>query len=124
MTKCEEFLAFVDYLMQNCKKPVNPSENVQAYLDALRSSERTGEKKEFTSNGKAILQWLQAAPAGMYKARDIAEGMGAGSKAVSGAMRKLVMDEYVEKVGKDPVVYTITEKGKNVIFTENEGENE
>ena len=39
-------------------------------------------------------------------------------------MRKLVMDEYVEKVGKDPVVYTITEKGKNVIFTENEGENE
>ena len=56
MTKCEEFLAFVDYLMQNCKEPVNPSENVQAYLDALRSSERTGEKKEFTSNGKAILQ--------------------------------------------------------------------
>lgn len=124
MTKCEEFLAFVDYLIQNCKEPVNPSENVQAYLDALRSSERTGEKKEFTSNGKAILQWLQAAPSGMYKARDIAEGMGVGSKAVSGAMRKLVMDEYVEKVGKDPVVYTITEKGKNVIFTENEGENE
>ena len=56
----------------------------------------------------------------MYKARDIAEGMFVASKSVSGAMRKLVTDGYVEKIGKDPVVYTITEKGLNVKF---EGEN-
>lgn len=125
MTKCEEFLEFVDFLMQNCKEPVHPSESVQAYLDALRSSERTSEKKEFTSNGKAILQWLQGAPAGMYKARDVAEAIEVSSRAVSGAMRKLVNDGYIEKVGKDPVVYSITEKGKNVIFedeSESEGE--
>lgn len=122
MTKCEEFLQFVDYLMENCKTPVNPSENVQSYLDALRS-DKSEAKKEFTSNGEAILRWLQSAPAGMYKARDIAENMNVGSKAVSGAMRKLVTDGYVEKVGKDPVVYTISDKGKEVIFN-NEGDNE
>lgn len=122
MTKCEEFLDFVDYLMQNCKEPITLSENVQDYLDALRNSNKSSQK-EFTDNGKAILQWLQSAPAGMYKARDIAEGMDVSSKAVSGAMRKLVSDGFAEKVGKDPVVYSITEKGKNVIF-ENKGENE
>ena len=36
-------------------------------------------------------------------------------------MRKLVTDGYIEKVGKDPVVYMITEKGKTI---EIEGENE
>lgn len=124
MTKSEELLEFVDYLMRNCREPVEIPENVQAYLEALKSSENTT-KSEFTSNGKIILQWLQSAPMGMYKAKDVAEGIGISSKSVSGAMRKLVADEYVEKVGKDPVVYSITEKGKNVVFeVESEGENE
>lgn len=123
MTKCEEFLDFVDYLMQNCREqPVTMSENVQDYLDALRSSNKNSQR-EFTKNGKAILQWLQRAPAGMYRARDIAEGMDISSKTVSGAMRKLVADGFVEKVGKEPVVYSITEKGRNTTFND-EGENE
>ena len=66
---------------------------------------------------------LQEVPVVAYKARDIAQGMFIASKSVSGAMRKLVTDGYVEKIGQNPVVYMITEKGKNVIF-ENEGENE
>jgi Mn-dependent DtxR family transcriptional regulator len=33
---------------------------------------------------------------------------------VSGAMRKLVTDGYVEKVGESPVIYMLTEKGKNI----------
>jgi DNA-binding HxlR family transcriptional regulator len=33
---------------------------------------------------------------------------------VSGAIRKLVTDGYVEKVGQDPVIYTLTELGKSV----------
>ena len=121
MTKCEEFLDFVDFLMQNCKEPVNPSENVQAYLNTLRLSAKSEETKEFTKNGKVIIRYLQSAPAGMFLARDIAEAIEVSSRAVSGAMRKLVADGYVEKVGKDPIVYSITEKGKNVIL-EDEGE--
>ena len=35
------------------------------------------------------------------------------SKKISGAMRKLVTDEYVEKYGQSPVIYSLTEKGIN-----------
>jgi hypothetical protein len=29
-------------------------------------------------------------------------------------MRKLVTDGYVEKIGQDPVVYSLTDNGKNI----------
>ena len=38
------------------------------------------------------------------------------SKRVSGAMRKLVTDGYMEKLGQDPVVYGLTETGKNIVI--------
>jgi predicted transcriptional regulator len=50
----------------------------------------------------------------MWKARDVAEGLFISSRAVSGAMRKLVTDGFVEKVGESPVIYSITENGKNI----------
>jgi predicted transcriptional regulator len=50
----------------------------------------------------------------MFKAKDIAEGLFISSRAVSGAIRKLVTDGYVEKVGQDPTIYSITDKGKNI----------
>ena len=50
----------------------------------------------------------------MWKARDIAEGLFVSSRTVSGAIRKLVTDGFVEKVGQDPVIYSITEQGKNI----------
>jgi predicted transcriptional regulator len=52
----------------------------------------------------------------MWKARDIAEEMFISSRAVSGAMRKLVTDGFVEKIGKEPVVYTLTDTGKNIVI--------
>ena len=50
----------------------------------------------------------------MAKAKDIGEGLFISSRAVSGAIRKLVTDGFVEKVGENPVLYSITEKGKTV----------
>ncbi|MBE5925622.1 MAG: hypothetical protein E7270_01325 [Lachnospiraceae bacterium] len=121
MTKRQEFVEFVDTLITNSgMHPDLIPENVKAYLEALREDSAKDAKPEFTDNGKAILKYLQEVPKGMYKSRDIAEGMFIASKSVAGAMRKLVTDGYVEKVGKDPVVYMITEKGINVKF---EGEN-
>lgn len=120
MTKQQEFLEFWRYLTTEAVPGVEVPPNVQAYIDALKNVDSV-EKPLFTDNGKAILQYLQSQPAQMYKARDIAEGMGLTSKAVSGAIRKLVTDGYVEKVGKDPVVYMITDTGKNIDF---EGEQE
>ena len=34
------------------------------------------------------------------------------NSSISGAMRKLVSDGFVEKAGKDPIIYSLTEKGK------------
>lgn len=121
MTKQQEFLNFWKYLTHDLAGEVEVPPNVKAYIDAL-SSEAGEEKPLFTSNGSKILTYLQGQPKGtMLKAREIAEGMGVTSKMVSGAMRKLVTDGYVEKIGKDPVIYTITDKGLNV---EIKGENE
>ena len=52
----------------------------------------------------------------MWKAKDIADKIELSSRTVSGALRKLVSDGYVEKTGKNPVIYNITEKGKNIEF--------
>jgi predicted transcriptional regulator len=41
-------------------------------------------------------------------------------------MRKLVSDGFCEKIGENPIVYKLTEKGKNFNLNEielNEGEN-
>ena len=75
-----------------------------------------GEKPLFTDNGKLIVNFMkehQDTPA--WKARDIAEGLFISSRAVSGAMRKLVNDGFIEKVGQDPTIYSLTENGKNII---------
>ena len=62
------------------------------------------------------LFWLlqQHSETNTWKAKDIAEGMFISSRTVSGSIRKLVNDGFVEKVGQDPVIYSITEQGKNI----------
>lgn len=109
----KEFLDFLNALMEAAPDVVEEkmTENVKAYIDAL--TDKKNEKPEITDSGKLILKWLQNAPAGIYKSKDIAEGLFVSSRNVSGAMRKLTTDGFVEKVGSDPVLYTITEKGKN-----------
>ena len=59
------------------------------------------------------MQFLQGEDEKFVKAKDIADGIAISSRMVSGAIRKLCSDGFVEKMGKDPVLYQITEKGKN-----------
>ena len=116
MSKQQEFLKFWNYLTTEVAGNIVVPADVQAYIDALSEGSEK-EKPAFTPNGERILRYLQEHPqTQMYKARDIGDDIGVSSKGVSGAMRKLVTDGYVEKVGKDPVIYTITEKGKSVVF--------
>ena len=91
------------------------SEEAQSYWEALCGG-NSDDKPTFTDNGKLIMKYLQELPADapMMKAKEIAEGMFVSSRAVSGAMRKLVTDGFVEKVGQDPVIYSITDNGKNI----------
>ena len=70
-------------------------------------------KPMFTESGLQILEYLQSVDSKGLKAKDIADGMGISSRKVSGAIRKLVSDNFVDKFGQNPVIYSLTEKGKN-----------
>lgn len=109
----QEFLNFLKELMKASPEIVERlmTDNVKAYIDAI--SDVNNDKPEITDNGKIILDYIQKNPSPTYKAKDIAEGIFLSSRTVSGAMRKLVTDGFLEKMGKEPVLYTITEKGKN-----------
>ena len=119
----QDFLKFVNELMN-----ANPdltaklmNDNVKAYLHVL--NEVKDEKPELTENGKLILQYLQDhSDIRTWKAKDLAEQMGISSRGASGAMRKLVNDGFCEKLGQDPVIYSLTEKGKNYVIIKGENE--
>ena len=112
MSKKQEFIKFVEMAIEAYPCPMN--DDARLYWEAFIGSSDT-EKPTFTDNGKLIMKFLQEnTDTPMWKARDIAEGLFISSRAVSGAMRKLVTDGFVEKVGQDPVIYSITEKGKNI----------
>ena len=110
MSKKQEFIEYV-------KERVDWTDacgNVKIQWEAFISKEEK-EKPMFTDNGKLILQFLRDNPdTTTWKARDIAEGLFITSRTVSGAIRKLCTDGFVEKVSQDPVIYTITELGKTV----------
>ena len=72
-----------------------------------------------TENGKKILSWTQENVDTMnniFTSKEIAEALFTSGRSVAGSMRKLVNDGYFEKVGKDPVQYSLTEKGKTYQF--------
>lgn len=115
MSKKEEFVKFIKEVFSTYHvSEEDMPEAVKIYWENLCNKEEV-EKPLFTDNGKMILSYLQDNPdTTSWKAKDIAEGLFTSSKTVSGAMRKLVTDGYIEKVGENPSVYSITEKGKNI----------
>ena len=109
----EEFFNQFDYLVKNCKESTTIPENVTQFLNALKETKEK-ETTGLTDNGKLILQYMQQEDAKpLLKSKDIADGIGVSARTVSGAMRKLVTDEYVEKISTDPIIYSLTDKGKN-----------
>ena len=95
------------------------TENVIAYLNILK--EVKDEKPELTENGKNVLRFLQEnQDMRCWKAKDVADRMGISSRGVSGTLRKLVNDGFCEKLGAEPVIYALTEKGKTFIIETDE----
>lgn len=120
----KEILEFINAMIAAAPEVAEKlmTENVRAYLQCLEEG-KSNEKPAITDNGKLILKYMQTSSTPMLKAKDIAEGLFVSSRQVAGAMRKLVSDEFVLKVGENPIVYMLTEKGKEFIIEENEGEN-
>lgn len=109
MSNKQEFIQFVE------KFVTDMPEGAQKYFEAMKSVPEK-EKPMFTDGGKQILKYLQEnySDGESVMTKAIAEGMGVSSRSVSGAIRKLVNDGFVEKVSTDPVLYSITTKGIEV----------
>lgn len=118
MSKKTEFINYVEALIDaTSADPIEMTDNALAFWNALKGG-KDEEKPTFTDNGKMVMKYLQSLPTDspMLKAKDIAEGMLVSSRAVSGAMRKLCSDGFVEKIGQDPVMYSLTDAGRQVII--------
>ena len=119
MTKSEQFLNYFDWLVANCKEPVTIPDEVAEVYNMLKAQSLEVENKiPFTETGMQILEYCQEQNAKNLKAKDIAEGLEMSSRKVSGAIRKLVSDGYIEKFGQNPVIYNLTEKGRTVNINE------
>ena len=71
--------------------------------------------KDMTENGLKVLTWMQEhieEMSNVFTAKEIGEGLFTSGRSISGSMKKLVNDGYVEKIGKNPVQYSLTESGK------------
>ena len=86
-------------------------EELRSFLAALDT--KGNDKPAFSEVGLQIFEYMRQGHEKNNKAKDIAEGMNLPSKKISGAMRKLVSDGYVEKFGSNPVIYSLSDKGKN-----------
>ena len=115
----KEFLNFLDNLMAAAPDETAKfmNDDAKTYIEALHmSSNEEKEKPVITDNGRMILEYMQASGSTALTAKRISDGILLSSKVVSGSMRKLVTDEFVEKVGDNPAVYVLTNKGKNYKF--------
>lgn len=81
------------------------------------SPQATENNDKLTENGAKVLKWMQENEATMentFTSKEIAEGLFTSGRSIAGSMRKLVADEYVDKTGKNPIQYSLTDKGKSV----------
>lgn len=116
MSKKDEFISYVEKLIENDNGATEMTKDANVYWKALKSKEEK-EKSKFTDNGKLILNYMKEHDDEIpRKAKDIAEDMGVSARSVSGSMRSLVNGGYVETVGEQPKLYLITDGGRNVVI--------
>ena len=114
MTKMQKLIEELDELNIDFKEQLS-EESYQYYLELKKG--KIFSSKGMTENGVKIISYMQENYEkynNLFKAKEIGEGLFMSSRSISGSMRKLVADEYVEKTGNDPVVYSLTDKGKMI----------
>ena len=115
MSKKEKFINEVLAITGDAPEKIF-SPDALDFWNGLQISGDTG-KPKFTENGKLVLQYMKDNKDNynnLFKAKEIGEGLGISSRTASGAMRKLVTDGYIEKIGDTPVIYSLTDMGTEV----------
>lgn len=120
MTKKEVFIKIVGEMLDNPVVTQDFEEDAEAYKKALeyfedlKADKGTGPKPEITENGAKILKYMQENYQkynNVFKSKEIGEGLFISSRSVSGSMKKLITEGFVNKIGTDPVAYEISQKG-------------
>lgn len=120
MTKKEAFIKIVGEMLDNPVVIQDFEEDAEAYKKALeyfedlKADKGTGPKPEITENGAKILKYMQENYQkynNVFKSKEIGEGLFISSRSVSGSMKKLITEGFVNKIGTDPVAYEISQKG-------------
>lgn len=122
MSGKEKFISCIEQLLNDVPDFFGSHEEEAAaalrYFETLKN-EKTKEKPIITEKGWQILSTMQQNADkynNIFKAKDVAELMFCSSRSVSGSMRKLVTDGFVEKTGSDPIVYSVTDKGMDFTY--------
>lgn len=124
MTKKEKFIEFVNEIMEDAMVDAWDDVTKKEWKDAFDFFEdlKNGKTKNsgaMTENGQKILIWMQENVDSMnniFTSKEAAEALFTSGRSIAGSMRKLVNDGYVDKIGKDPVQYSLTDVGKNYQF--------
>lgn len=118
MTDKESFLDYVGRIIEEFDKNITKTvhgEQVRRYWKVLLNGEETG--KKVTENGQKILLFMQEneeAMSNIFTSKEIAEALFVSGRSVSGSMRKLFGDGYVDKEGNNPIKYSLTALGRNL----------
>lgn len=120
MTKKEAFIKIIGEMLDNpivtqdLEKDAETYKKALEYFEDLKTDKGTGPKPEITENGAKILKYMQENYQkynNVFKSKEIGEGLFISSRSVSGSMKKLITEGFVNKIGTDPVAYEISQKG-------------
>ena len=120
MSKKEKFIKFVEKKLDECDVDELSAidQDVLDYFEQLKTEKP---KSKFTENGLKILTWMRENETtynGIFKAKDIGEGLFIPPKSAAGSLRKLVTDGYVGKTkGNVVTTYHLTETGRTTDLT-------
>ena len=101
------FIDTVDMLFQQNSFNV-PPEALDFFEDYKKG--KTSNRKEITEKGITILKGLREV-GDWITAKSLGEKIDMSGRSVSGSLRKLVEDGFVEKKASTPAVYKVSEKG-------------
>lgn len=116
MSNKKKFIDFVEENLFNDLVLEEIDPEVAEYWNEFKNG-KSKEKKSLTDNGKILMKFFQTNPNDVaYSSKDIGEELFIQARTVSGAMRSLVTNGYVEKIEGKPVKYKVTEEGLNLII--------
>lgn len=131
MDKQTEFLSMLDALVQEMESPEPTitkehlyfTEGAKEYcLQLLLGDKNLGKSTSaFTEKGAKIFAFMKNNHEkynNTFNAKTIGDEVFMGARVVSGAMRKLVTSGYVEKIGANPVAYSLTKFGLDYCLEE------